>query len=184
MSQHRVSARYAKSLIDLAQQQNQLPAIKADMDMVGQVLHESRELDKVLESPIINSGKKTAILQAIFGGKLTPLTSKFIDTVIAKKREPLMQEIVDAFMHQYDIINNRTNITIITAVTLNDASRKHILDYLEKFTAKTVTLTCLVDTAIIGGFVIKLEDSLYDASIARQLKDIQKELLNSYISKN
>ncbi len=184
MAIHKVSNRYARSLMGMASTNNAVEQVKADVLLLDAVLTQNNDLESMLESPIINSGKKLAVMKAVFEGKVDTMTMRFLEVVIAKKREGLLQEIANEFIKQYNTANNISSVTVVTAVPLNEESKKQIHTFIEEKTGQKITLKTEVKPDIIGGIVIRLEDRLYDASISHQLKTIKKELLSTYISKN
>jgi len=182
MASHRVSGRYAKSLIDMAVVNKQLDAVKADIDLIIGSLKSSHDLSTVLQSPIINSGKKLAIINEVYKGKVSETTYQFLDLIIEKKREPLLWDICNSFNDIYNVINGIVKIKVTTAVALADKPKGDIETYLQKNTGKKIILETAVDSNIIGGLIIRTEDGLYDASISNQLNKIKQTLNKVHIS--
>ncbi|MDZ4756789.1 MAG: ATP synthase F1 subunit delta [Bacteroidota bacterium] len=182
MAEHRVSGRYAKSLVDLAVANKQLDAVKADVDLILGTLKSNRDLFNVLQSPIINSGKKTTIVDAVFKGKVSETTYQFLNLVIEKKREPLLWDICNSFTNLFNTINGIIKVKVTTAVALAEKPKAEIEAYLQKNTGKKIILETAVDPNIIGGLVIRTEDGLYDASISNQLTKIKQTLNKVHIS--
>ncbi|MCF8254382.1 MAG: ATP synthase F1 subunit delta [Bacteroidia bacterium] len=183
MSEHRVSGRYAKSLIDLAIANNCLEAIKADILAFKKAIEENSSLAKMFKSPIVKGDKKQAIVHQIFGSSFNKLTLDFMDIVIRKNREYYLPDMAVAFIGQYNEINKITTASVKTAVAISDAVVNEVREFIEKQTGKKVILETQVDADIIGGLVIQMEDKLYDASISGKLKKAKQDLLNTYISK-
>lgn len=176
MSNIRLASRYAKSLIDLAIEKAQLEAIYADVKLLDTTLENSAELRTLLKSPIINAGKKQDILDAIFKAKLNTITHEFITILVRKGREPYLADITSAFISQYNKHNNITAISLTTAEATDQATVDAIIEKVKAVTnIDKVELTTAVDAELIGGFVLKFEDKLFDASIARQLEVLKKE---------
>ena len=94
-----VAQRYAKALIDLAIERNQLEEVKADIDFIRQTL--TPEFANVLLSPVISDHKKSQIFKAIFENRVTPLTFSFFDLVFSKRREWILREIAEEFFEKY-----------------------------------------------------------------------------------
>src|SRR5690606_9666629 len=101
MSEFRVASRYAKSLIDLAREQNALDAIYADMLQVIEVIKANSQLQAVLKNPIIKLDKKENIINNIFGTSIHPALSSFFKLLINKGRAgilyPTAKEFIVAF---------------------------------------------------------------------------------------
>jgi len=183
MSNYQVASRYAKSLIDLSIEQNKLEDIYADMQYVQQSL-QSRDLLLLFKSPIIQAGKKVAIVQEVFKGKVSDMTLGFLQIITKKGRERHLPEIVDSYVDQYKKHKNITSVKLTTATAISDEVKasleKALLD--SKVTVKSVEVETSVDEDLLGGFVIEVGDKLYDASVRHKLSKIKKEFTeNKYI---
>lgn len=177
---HRVATRYAKSLIDQAQSLNQLEPMRQDVLTVIKTLKENRELTVMYKSPIINSGKKSIITQKVFEGNVSVLMNDFLQLLISKKREGLIDEICNAFIDQYNLIQGISRVFVTSALPMNEATRSSLLQQLEKETGRKVELHTNTDPAILGGLVIRYDDRLYDASIQSKLRKIKQELTQAF----
>ena len=100
MSITRIASRYAKSLLDLSLEQNKLEKILEDIKLFQAYLG-NRDLVLMFKSPIVNVGKKKAVVKALFDGKLDPLLLSFFDIILRKNREMYLPEIANEFVHQY-----------------------------------------------------------------------------------
>ena len=172
----RVAARYAKSLVDLAQEQGALEKAYADMKYIADLCKSNHDFLNFLKSPIIKTDKKQAALKTIFAGQLSPLTEAYVQLITAKKREVYLPEIAQEFLEQY-----RSNKQILTAVVttangIDEATRKQILDLVKGTGNKDVVLEEKINKDIIGGFIIRIGDKQIDASIARKLNNLKRDL--------
>jgi F-type H+-transporting ATPase subunit delta len=79
-----VASRYAKSLIDLAVEKNQLEAVRNDMKLISLVCLQNHDFINLLESPIVNTDKKQAIFKSIFGNKVTEITISFLNLIAVR----------------------------------------------------------------------------------------------------
>ena len=176
MPNPRLAARYAKSLIDLSVESNQLENVYKDMQYLQQVIRTNRDFVNFLRSPVINSDKKQSIINAVTTGKISELTALFIKLLITKGRESDMPEIITAFIEQYNEKNGIHKVRLTTATQLSDDLRNAIV-YKVKQEAKLehVDLEEKIDDTLIGGFVLEFNNNLVDASILRDLKDIAKQ---------
>jgi F-type H+-transporting ATPase subunit delta len=179
----RVSARYAKALIDLSNERGELEKVHGDIQAFMEVA-KNREFANMLQSPVITSDKKASIFKAVFGDKISATTTAFFDIIMRKGRESSLVSIANAFVEQYKTLKNITTIKLTTATVATDEMIATIKGKLEKSGAiqGTVDLETAVDADIIGGFVLEFGDKLYDASIASQLNELKKEFSkNDYI---
>lgn len=185
MQKSRLASVYAKSLVDLSQEQNQLEAVHTDMLYLREIFKASREFKNLMSSPIIASDKKWKIFSAVTQGKIGDLTSQFIHLLIKKSREDKLEQIVEAFKDQYNQAKGIYEVTLTTATPISEEARQK---FLNKLNAETnfehVQLFTEVDPDIIGGFVLEYEDKLVDASIKRDLKDIRKQFKTNLYEHN
>src|SRR5690606_33075711 len=112
MPNPRLAARYAKSLLDLAKEQNNVDVVLSDMKTIETAVQESRELNLFLQSPLIKADKKVSALNAIFKGKISAATTAFITLLVKKGREANLLEMTKAFEAQYQALNNVQTVQI------------------------------------------------------------------------
>lgn len=185
MLQPRLAGRYAKSLIDLAAEQNSLDKVYEDMLYLQKVCKQSREFVTLMRSPIIVADKKNAILAAITSGKVSALTTAFNKLLVQKGRESILPEIVSAYIDQYNSIRGIHKVTLTTAQPISDTLRTAIEQKVKTDAAlPKIELETVVKEALIGGFVLEFDNKLVDASILRDLKDIQKQFRSNVYIRN
>lgn len=172
--------RYAKSLLELAREQGVLDGVKSDVDDVRTTLDASKELRLLLKSPIVKADKKAAILRTIFESSVHDLLLRFILLLTRKGREGRMAEILDAFIDRYNDLKGIQRVTVHTATALSDGALNDIRTLAgTALKGKEVVMESDVDPELIGGFVLRYEDKLLDASVRRQLEIIRNELTNA-----
>ena len=183
MPNPRLANRYAKSLVDLAIEKNQLEAVYADMKFLQAVCQSSREFVNLLRSPIIQLDKKRAIIKAITDGKVSDITSLFNNLLVSKGREGDLPEIVEAFIDQYNDLKGIHKVKITTAVELSDELKNAIIEKVKSTqNFDTVELEAKVNPALIGGIMLEFNNNLIDATVLRDLKDVKKQFSkNIYI---
>lgn len=179
MSVIRIASRYAKSLLDLAKDQNVMDDVVSDMEGFNKMV-ENRDLYLLLKSPIINVGKKAEIFDALFEGKVTKLTKAFLDIVLRKGREALLPEISTEFLNQYKVMKGISTVRLTTAAPISDATLEGLKTKLLSSTAtdQLVDIETKVDESIIGGFIVEIGDKLIDASVSHKLARLAKEMTN------
>ncbi|MBI2731403.1 MAG: ATP synthase F1 subunit delta [Sphingobacteriales bacterium] len=185
MQQPRLAGRYAKSLVDLAVEQNQLEAVYKDMQYLKAVCRQSKEFTALLKSPIIQSDKKRQIVEAVTTGKISKMTEGFNRLLVQKGRESVLPEIVHAFIDQYNEIKGIHKVKITTAVEVSDALKQEIVSKIKAETAlQTIELETAVKNELIGGYTLEFHNNLVDASILRDLNDIRKQFLSNVYVRN
>ncbi|PSR03839.1 MAG: ATP synthase F1 subunit delta [Bacteroidetes bacterium SW_10_40_5] len=178
MSLSRVASRYAKSLIDLGKKEDQIEAIYQDAQTFLQVCADNRLLVVSLENPIISMDKKKNIFKRLFENHLSEYTQKFVYLVLSKKRGNALKEIFEHVVRQYKLLNGIYDAQVYTSTELPDETKKKMKDKLKDQDVKEVKLENIVDESLIGGFVLKFGDKLWDASVASKLAHFNKALKN------
>lgn len=185
MPNPRLASRYAKSLIDLAMETGQLEAVFHDMKLLNVTCNESRELVNFIRSPIINADKKKKIFFAIFQGQLSDLTSRFCNLLISKGREEYLPEIAQSAIRQYRKIRNIQQVKITTAVPMDEELKTGIIEKVKsEIPEQKIELLTQVNEDLIGGFVLETENTVFDASILRDLKDVKSQFLKNVYIRN
>lgn len=173
---------YAKALLELAQEKNEVEAIREDMRLVSSVLNESRELTSVMASPIVKADKKQNILKEIFGGKVNEITNRFFEIVVNHGREGSLRVIAQAYENMYLHLKGIERVKVTTAYPLSAAEAKAVAAKASAYTGKEVELNQQVDESIIGGMVLRVGDKRYNGSFAHQLKTLRRQFKdNQYI---
>lgn len=183
MSVIRIASRYAKSIIELAQEQNKLERIVDDMNLFNTAL-ENRDLQLMIKSPIISADKKQKVFTALFSDKVDTLTNEFFKIVIKKGREGYLPEIAKDFIKQYKTLKNITTAEVTTATPVDQDQLDKIKSEIVKLNLATgaVEFITKVDPELVGGFVLEINGQAYDASVKTKLANLKKEILdNTYI---
>ncbi len=185
MPNPRLAGRYAKSLIDLAVEKDQLESVYKDMLYMNSLIRASAELVSVLKSPVIQGDKKNKILAALTKDKIGIIPLTFFSLLVKKGREAYLPEIVTAFIQQYKDYKGIHTVSLTTAVALSEELKSAIIRQIrESSHMKEVELKTTINPAIIGGFIIESDGRLIDVSIAYDLSVIRKQFeSNDFIYK-
>lgn len=175
MTEHKVALRYASSLLDSSLEKKNLEAVSADMEMVASTLDENRRLRQVLENPIIKPEAKAAILEDIFKAHINIDTMRFLKFVIEKSREVLLYDIIRRFLELRDKHLGIVNVEIKTAFEFSEEQKQDLKNQFESSLDKKVRFKFIIDKELIGGFVARAGDTVYDASLKHQLELLKKQ---------
>lgn len=184
MADIKVSHRYATSLLETAIEKNKLDKVSVDMLLLVDVLEENKKLQLALESPVIKPEVKSAVMREIFKEKFDSDSLSFIDFVIGKNRENLLYSIALRFLDLRDDHLGVAKVSVSTAYDFTDEQKNILKDKLEDILNKKVRLSFVQDKELIGGFIAKVGDTNYDASIQHQLKLLKKKFMVGGISLN
>lgn len=176
MASTKSAARYAKALLDLSLEKGWVEAVEKDLIRFVQVVKESNDFRIFLNSPVVRDDKKIAIYQQVFEG-FNPLTMQFFTLVTKNGREQLLPEIAAQFERQ--LMKNRGIVSgsIVSATPLTEKTKQEILDRIAPAFEGSLQLSESVDSSLLGGFVIRIEDKQIDASVANKLKELRQELV-------
>ncbi len=175
----RAAIRYAKAILQKANENNTEAVVFGDMQSVYKTIEDSRELQAVLQSPVIKANDKKDALLKIFNGQ-SEATHSLINILIANKRASLLGSVAKSYV---DIYNDQQGVkaaTVITAVPLTPEIETKVLAKVKELTGSDmVTLKSEIDSDIIGGFILRMGDIQYNASIANQLGNLKREFSKS-----
>lgn len=174
MKHTRITSRYAKSLLFLSIERDILDNILEDMKYVQSIFSNNRDFTLLLKSPIVKTEKKQRILKKIFSSQINEISMKFISILTAKKRELYLEGIAQSFINQYKSHKNIEDATIITAVQIDDMTKREILSFISKQENKKIQLKEIIDENIIGGAIIKMGDKQLDTSISKTIKQLKQ----------
>ncbi|WP_374948219.1 ATP synthase F1 subunit delta [Mucilaginibacter sp.] len=175
MSEVTVAIRYAKALIDLADEQNAVEAVKDDMVLFYKTVRSSPELGAVLANPIVSHSKKIAIISDVFASRVSEVSLAMFKIMVNKGRGEVLYATAHEYIALYDIKNNITYAKVVSAAPLSEANRQKMQDDVQTAIGGTIKLNTQVDPALIGGFVLTVGDRQIDTSVAASLKRIKKE---------
>ena len=133
----------------------------------------------MLKNPIIPINKKVDILREIFSKNFNDLTLNTFEKIIYNNRDHILENICEKFLELYNKHKNIQDVTLTSAVSLDKSSLEKIKSKLKTLTTRSVSINQKIDLNIIGGFILKVDDKMYDASYRTKLKNIKKTLLNN-----
>lgn len=175
MKSSKSAPRYAQALLDLSVEQGNLEAVAADMKYLADVCAENRDLELMLESPIVKADKKLAVLNAVFD-QFDKVTKSFVELIVKNGREGILPQIAATFDAQLKAFKGIVPVTLISAKPLDASVKKTILNTLEGSVKGTLEVTEKIDADLIGGFIVRLDDKQIDASVASQLSQLKTRL--------
>tara|TARA_R110002072_G_scaffold239187_5_gene396979 strand:- start:3397 stop:3954 length:558 start_codon:yes stop_codon:yes gene_type:complete len=171
----RLGKRYAKSLLELAQELGKVEEVKADMATIQNAIEGSREFSILINSPVINPNKKIAIFKELFDNKLSELTCNFLEIITKKGREKKLGAIAQGFLDLYRIKNGISVAIVTTAVALSDSEREAIRSKIAEATGRQIEIEEKVDASIIGGMTLRLDDKEFNGSMAYKLNNLKRQ---------
>ncbi len=174
MAQTRAAIRYAKAVLDLAKDQKSAVTVNNDMKSVANAIEGSKELKDMLYSPVVPTATKKSALLAVFKD-LNKLSVNLIDTLIENKRINILGDVAEQYNKLFDDEQGTQIAKVTTAVPLSDELKKLVLMKAKELTGKDSEINNVIDESVIGGFILRVGDLQYDASIANKLSKLKRE---------
>lgn len=174
---NRAAIRYAKAIYDTAKTAGTAEQINQDMALVTQTLNASAELSSFVQNPVFSVEVKKSALNEIFS-ILNKESKLLIELLAENKRLDVLGKVAVAYTDLYNKESGVQKVEVITAIPLNAALEQKVIEKAKQFTDKKVLIQNKVDASIIGGFILKVEDTQYNASVANKLQTLKRELIN------
>lgn len=174
MTQTRAAIRYAKAVMDLAKEQQSASTVNDDMKSVANAVATSKELNDMLQSPVIPTATKKSALLAVFSN-LHKLSTNLIDTLIENNRINILGDVAETFNRLFDKEQGIQIAKVTSVVPLTDELKKMVLAKVKELTGKDAEIKNVIDESILGGFILRVGDLQYDASIANKLSKLKRE---------
>jgi F-type H+-transporting ATPase subunit delta len=178
MNDSKISVRYSRAIFEAALEKNVLDNVNTDMVFIAEAC-KAPAMKEFLENPVIRPSKKKEIFNSIFGKELQPLTMSLIDLLVSNGRESFLPAIARVFMHETRKYKGITEAVLTTAVKVDPAVKEQVSALVSRVFSTGVELKEVVNPDIIGGFMLRVDDSFIDASVRNKLRKVRKELLES-----
>ena len=174
MKSTRAAIRYARALILESAEADSLELIHDDMLVLSETFDQNVELKHMVDSLVIKNSVKLASLKLIFKN-LSQITLKLIDVLSQNNRIDLIQNVAEQYVLQYREIKGIQSATLITTVPVTKDVENQVLKKISELTDKKTTLIKKIDQTLIGGFILRIGDSQYNASYKNKLETIKQE---------
>ncbi len=174
MNDSKIAVRYAKALFDLTLEHKALDTVYEDMKMINQ-LCSMQEVKEVIENPVIPVTTKKEIMLALAGRGLNKLTVTFVDFVFSQGRGAHLNAVSRNFISLTRRHRGIRQVTLTTAVPVGEKIKKELAAVAAGDTGTTSEFIEKVDASIIGGFILRVDDTYIDASVRTRLNKFSKE---------
>ncbi|MCX8011337.1 MAG: ATP synthase F1 subunit delta [Ignavibacteria bacterium] len=184
MGSFKISDRYARAMMNIALERNELDLIYNDLTLVSNTIHSSREFYLLLISPVIKIPKKRELVTAILKDKISRTTQSFLDIVINKGRAEQLNEIINRFFELRNAHLGILEVEVHSFTELDSIQKSKIQTFLEDYTKKKIKMNFSIDKSLKGGFLIKLKETILDASLKRQFELLRNKFLSGAVNLN
>lgn len=185
MAGFKAAKRYAKGLMQFANESSQSQQINDEMKDLKNAIQSSKELAQFLGSPVLDARRKVQITKEIFKD-FSPVTQNFIQLVINHGRGDILKEIATQYNYLYDKQNRVNTIEVTSATELDATTVDEIVEKAKQNFGEGFTyhIENKINPDLIGGFILRVGDKQIDNSIKSKLTRLKKEFeKNDYVPK-
>jgi F-type H+-transporting ATPase subunit delta len=169
---------YARSLFEVAHEQDKLDVVREQLGAFADALSETRELQVFLFSPYFSTQeKKDGLERAVTGAD--PVVMNFLELLIEKHRTPAIFRIRARYDARWEEENRLLPVQVTSAVALDEAIVKQLGDRISEQTGRKVELSSSVEPDILGGIVVRVGNSVLDASVRNRLEQLRKQVVKA-----
>ena len=182
MSGSRAAIRYAKAILSFALEQQKEVEVNTDMLLIANTIKESNDLQLLLTSPVVKNDLKKSAIKAVFASNISKLSQSLIDLLIDNKRLSILEEVAKKYTVLFDSLKGIEIAKVTTAIPLTDELNKQVLLKVKEITGKDATIENIVNPDIIGGFILRIGDVQYDASVANKLQVLKRQFADESLT--
>ena len=169
-----IAVRYSKALFTLAEEKGILDDIQNDFGLIKSVYEFEPEFRRMLQFPVIASTKKVEIFNILFSGRVNKLSFEFLGLLAHKRRESYLYQIILDFQKLYKEKKGIKTISFTSVVDISESDRKAIRAIMNTKYGTNIEIIEQTDNRLIGGFILRIDDEQYDASVSRHLENIKR----------
>jgi F-type H+-transporting ATPase subunit delta len=177
MSGIRAAIRYAKAILEIADSKGVASEVSTDMTLIATTITGNSELTHFIQNPLIKTDTKKNVVLEVFAS-VNPVTQSLFHLLLENKRFEILAAIAVEYNNLFDVMNGVEVAKVTTAFPMDAALEAKVLAKIAAFSDKKVTIENTVDASIIGGFILRIGDKQYNASVANRLHVLKRELSN------
>ncbi len=177
-----VARRYAEAFFSIAHEADKITEYQNELGKIIQSIQETEGLLEYFAHPLIPAKEKKEIAKKLFSQAVSEITLNFLMLVLDKKREIYLELIFHEYEEMADEFSNIKKAELISAMAVPEAEVSALAETLSRSTGKTIQLKLTIDPSLLGGVKIRMGDKIIDASIAKKLEMLKKNLKQAKIS--
>jgi len=177
MAGTRAAIRYAKAILDLSNSKGVVEVVNNDMKLIASTINGNQELNSFIQSPTTSVEVKEKALLEVFAG-INGVTQGLFHLLFENKRFEILEAIALEYNKLSDEMNGIEMAKVTTAIPMDAALEAKVLAKITTLSDKKITIENIVDPAIIGGFILRIGDKQYNASVANKLQVLKREFNN------
>jgi ATP synthase F1 delta subunit len=170
-----IAAVYARSLFEVAQEQGKLDTVRDELGAFADAVDSNRELQTFFFSPYFSTAEKADGMDRAVSGA-DPIVVNFLKLLIENHRTPAVFRVRREFDRLWREENKLLPVQVTSAVELDQATVQQIGDRISQQTGRRIDLSASVEPEILGGIVVRVGNSILDASIRNRLEQLRKQV--------
>lgn len=176
MLNNAIARRYAHAFFSIAQEKNQLDKMEEELALIKGAINTNNDLKGFIEHELVEPQAKKQTVEKLFSGKVSDITLNFLELLIDKHREALIEDIYDEFVNYANEARNILDAEVTSAFELKKDEIKEIESKLASCTGKKIRLVAKADSDLIGGVVVRIGDKIFDSSVLSRLQGLKSKL--------
>lgn len=173
----RAAIRYAQAVLDIASANQNASDVNRDMEQITEVIKENVELANFLVNPVIKAQVKENALNEIFASA-TSNTKSLFQLLTSNQRFEILAEIAKKYKELYDESRGIQVATVTTAISMSKELEVKVLEKIKEISDKNISIVNVIDPSIIGGFILRIGDTQYNASVENKIQRLKREFSN------
>lgn len=176
MTRSPVALRYARAIFELAREQGRLDAVQADFAALTELGRDRETFLRVVSPYTLTAENRAKLWKAVLGDHSDPLTLRFLLFLVSKGRGMILGDVIHAFNDLCCEAQGIVPIEIVSAQKLSDEQLNAIVARFEQQLQKKLRATSQVNPSLLGGFQVRVRDTIYDYSVNNQLDRLQRSM--------
>lgn len=181
MNEGKVATRYAKAVFETAREKKVLDKVYQDFKLILNTFNQSKEIKEHLQNPLLKDKDKLEVLNKLFSAHTDNVINQLFKLLVKNKRELYLPAIARVFADMYKHDRNIKTATLITAVKIQDDLKEKLVSFVKNTYQSEIELEEKINEDIIGGFVLRIDDQQFDASVSTQLTQIKNQFINTSV---
>ncbi len=173
----RAAIRYATAILDTAHSKGVALEVNKDMTLIASTIKDNPDLNIFLQNPVTKIDAKRSVLLEIFEN-VHSVTNSLFSLLFENKRFEILRDVATEYNRLFDKMNGIEIAKVTTAVPMDADMEAKVLSKILTFSNKKIVIKNIVDPSIIGGFILRIGDQQYNASLAGRLQILKRELSN------
>lgn len=167
---------YAAALFEVAKAEGSLDTVEDELFRVARTIEANDELRATLSDAAIPVDRRVAVIEALLGGRASPITTALVEFVVAAGRSRYLPEIIDKLVERAAAERHEAVGEVRTAYPIDEARHRQLAEALSRATGRNVSLKVVVDASVLGGVVAQVGDTVIDGSVRHRLEQLRESL--------